>query len=254
VLSADGAFWANVAQASRKDARDAVVAAQAGQRAWWKMSAFNRGQVLYRWAEMAEARRAELVEHVTATTGVSVDEALDEVTRAIDAIVWYAGWSDKLAHVLGSANAVSGPFFNFSVPTATGVVVVVAPADGSLEGFVHCVGAALAGGNAVVALAAETRPTPAFVLAEMTATADFPAGVLNVLTGQLAELGPGLAQHHDVDGLDLTGAGAATAELATLAADSIKRVYRHHDDASPAGLQRLRTFIETSTVWHTIGQ
>ncbi len=254
VFTASGDFWANVAQGSRKDIRDAVTAARAGQAKWWSMSAFNRGQVLYRWAEMAEGRREELVDHVHAAEGGERSAAQAQVARAIDAIVWYAGWSDKIAHVFGGANAVSGPFFNFSLPTPTGVIGVVAPQDSSLEGFVHCVGAALATGNAVVAIASSARPTAAVVLAEMTATADFPAGVVNLVTGLLDELGPTLADHHDVDGLDLSGAGELTVALATAAAGSIKRVYRPSNEDETTSLRRLRCFVETSTVWHTIGQ
>jgi acyl-CoA reductase-like NAD-dependent aldehyde dehydrogenase len=254
VTSARGKFIANAAQASRKDLRDAVSGARAAQATWWAATAYNRGQVLYRWAEMAESRRGELVEHVGLAEGVRKKEAQLIVARAIDRIVWYAGWTDKVTQVLGGANAVAGPFFNFSLPVPSGVVGVLAPQDSSLEGFVEAVAAPLCVGNSVVAVASELRPTPAIVLAEMTATADFPGGVLNVLTGVTEELAPHLASHEDVDGLDLTGAALESDELARLAAGSIKRVYRArpNDDENP--LRRLRTFAETSTVWHTIGQ
>jgi acyl-CoA reductase-like NAD-dependent aldehyde dehydrogenase len=254
VTSARGDFLANVAQASRKDVRDAVVAARAAQAKWWGATAYNRGQVIYRLCEMAESRRAELCEHVILAEGSSPAKAAACVERAIDRMVWYAGWTDKIAQVLGGANPVAGPFFNFSLPVPSGVVAIVAPQSSSLEGFVDCVLAPIAAGNAVVAVASERRPTPAVLLGEMTATSDFPAGVLNILTGSTAELAPVLASHEDVDGLDLDGVEAGADELAMTAAGSIKRVLRPRDDADPTSLRRLRAFVETSTVWHTIGQ
>ncbi|NNN08422.1 MAG: aldehyde dehydrogenase family protein [Acidimicrobiaceae bacterium] len=254
VMTADGKFLANVAQASRKDLREAVVAARSAQVKWWNATAYNRGQVMYRWAEMAEGRRAELVEHVQLAEGVKKSEAQRSVARAIDRIVWYAGWTDKATQVLGGANPVAGPFFNFSLPIPSGVIGVIAPQESSLEGFVEAVAAPICVGNAVVALASERRPTPAVVLAEMTATADFPGGVLNVLTGCTSELAPHLATHEDVDGLDVSGGAELGDELALLAAGSIKRVYRPRVNDVGNSLRRLRTFVETSTVWHTIGQ
>jgi acyl-CoA reductase-like NAD-dependent aldehyde dehydrogenase len=254
VTSANGKFLANVAQASRKDLRDAVVAARGAHAKWWGATAYNRGQVMYRWAEMAESRRAELVEHVGLAEGLKKKDAQLSVDRAIDRIVWYAGWTDKVTQVLGGANPVAGPFFNFSLPVPSGVIGVVAPQESSLEGFVEAVAAPMCVGNSVVALASELRPTPAVVLAEMTATSDFPGGVLNVLTGFTGELVAHLATHEDVDGIDITGSGDLADELSRLAAGSIKRVYREraNDDENP--LRRLRTFVETFTVWHTIGQ
>ncbi len=252
VDSARGAFLANVAQGSRKDVRDAVVAARAAQPKWWSASAYNRGQVLYRLAEMAESRRDELVEHVQLAEGATKREARAIVERSTDRIVWYAGWSDKVAQVLGGANPVAGPFFNFSLPTPSGVVGVIAPQDSSLEGFVEAVLAPLCAGNAVVALASELRPTPAVLVGEMTVTADFPGGVLNVVTGRTGEIAAVLCAHEDVDGLDLAGVeGEFESELAALGAGSIKRVLR---SGEATALRRLRTFVETSTVWHTIGQ
>ena len=254
VTSANGKFLANVAQASRKDLRDAVAAARGAHAKWWGATAYNRGQVMYRWAEMAESRRAELVEHVGLAEGLRKKDAQLRVGRAIDRIVWYAGWTDKVTQVLGGANPVAGPFFNFSLPVPSGVIGVVAPQESSLEGFVEAVAAPMCVGNSVVALASELRPTPAVILAEMTATSDFPGGVLNVLTGFTGELVAHLATHEDVDGIDVTGSDDLADELSRLAAGSIKRVYREraHDDENP--LRRLRTFVETSTVWHTIGQ
>jgi acyl-CoA reductase-like NAD-dependent aldehyde dehydrogenase len=253
VRTATGDFVANVARASRKDLRDAVVAARAAQVAWWGTSAYNRGQVLYRWAEMAESRREELAAHVSRAEGLKKKDALACVARAVDRIVWYAGWTDKVAQVLGGTNPVAGPYFNFSVPGPSGVIGVIAPQESSLEGFVECVAAPLCVGNAVVALTSERRPTPALVLAEMSVTSDFPKGVLNVLSGASDELGGHVASHEDIDGIDLTGSGAAQ-ELARVAAGSIKRVFRERENDDENPLRRLRTFVETSTVWHTIGQ
>jgi acyl-CoA reductase-like NAD-dependent aldehyde dehydrogenase len=254
VVAANGKFLANVAQASRKDLREAVVAARAAQVKWWNATAYNRGQVLYRWAEMAESRSEELVEHVQLAEGLKKKDAQLSVARAIDRIVWYSGWTDKVTQVLGGANPVAGPFFNFSLPVPSGVIGVVAPQQSSLEGFVEAVAAPICVGNAVVALASELRPTPAIVLAEMTATSDFPGGVLNVLTGFTGELVAHLATHEDIDGVDLTGSGELSDELARLAAGSIKRVYRARANDDENSLRQLRTFVETSTVWHTIGQ
>ena len=240
VTAASGTFLANVAQASRKDVRDAVVAARAAQASWWSQSAYHRGQVIYRLAEMAESRRDELAEHVALSEGLRARASQLSVARAID-------------RVFGGANPVAGPYFNFSLPVPSGVVGVIADQDSSLEAFVDAVCAPIAAGNAVVVLASEQRPTPAVLLGEMTATSDVPSGVLNILTGRTGELAPTLCAHEDVDGVDLSGVNEAFAdELALLAAGSIKRVLR--PGRGDASLARLRAFLETSTVWHTIGQ
>ena len=254
VSTKSGDFLANVAQGSRKDLRDAVLAARGVQAKWWASSAYNRGQVIYRLAEMAESRRDELAVHVGAAEGLRAPEAFASVARAIDRIVWYAGWTDKITQVYGGANPVAGPFFNFSLPTPSGVVAVLASQESSLEGFVDAVLAPIAAGNTVVALASELRPTPAVLLGEMSATSDFPAGVLNIITGVTSELAPTLASHEEIDGIDLAGVGVDQAsELNVIAAGSIKRVFRpRQNDTDPT--RRLRAFIETSTVWHTIGQ
>jgi acyl-CoA reductase-like NAD-dependent aldehyde dehydrogenase len=254
VATAEGAFWANVAQGSRKDVRDAVVAARAAQAKWWSATAYNRGQVIYRLAEMAESRRTELGEHVAVAEGIDSAQAEAAVSRSIDRIVWYAGWTDKITQVLGGANPVAGPFFNFSLPTPSGVVGVLAPQDSSLEGFVDSVLAPICAGNTVVVVASERRPTPAILLGEMSATSDFPPGLLNIITGYTAELSPTLASHEDVDGIDLEGAGEDANDLASAAAGSIKRVLRPRTNEDASSLRRLRAFVETSTVWHTIGQ
>jgi acyl-CoA reductase-like NAD-dependent aldehyde dehydrogenase len=255
VTSAKGAFLANVAQGSRKDVREAVTAARGAQAKWWSATAYNRGQVIYRLAEMAESRRDELAEHVALAEGVNARTSQKTVSASIDRMVWYAGWTDKIAQVLGGTNPVAGPFFNFSIPVASGVVGVIGVQESSLEGFVDAVLAPICVGNAVVALASESRPTPAVLLGEMTSSSDFPAGVLNIVTGLTSELAPVLCAHEDVDGVDLSGVATEVAdELAAVGANSIKRVYRPHDRESDASLRRLRAFVETSTVWHTIGQ
>jgi acyl-CoA reductase-like NAD-dependent aldehyde dehydrogenase len=255
VASAKGAFLANVAQGSRKDVRDAVTAARSAQAKWWNATAYNRGQVIYRLAEMAESRRDELAEHVALSEGVNAKTSQKTVSASVDRMVWYAGWTDKIAQVMGATNPVAGPFFNFSVPVPSGVVGVIGVQESSLLGFVDAVLAPICIGNTVVALASETRPTPAVLLGEMTASSDFPGGVLNIVSGLTAELAPVLAAHEDVDGIDLSGAAPERAdELAALGAGSIKRVYRPHDNDHDPSLRRLRAFVETSTVWHTIGQ
>jgi acyl-CoA reductase-like NAD-dependent aldehyde dehydrogenase len=203
---------------------------------------------------MAESRRTELGEHVAVAEGIDSAQAEAAVSRSIDRIVWYAGWTDKITQVLGGANPVAGPFFNFSLPTPSGVVGVLAPQDSSLEGFVDSVLAPICAGNTVVVVASERRPTPAILLGEMSATSDFPSGLLNIITGYTSELSPTLASHEDVDGIDLEGAGEDANDLASAAAGSIKRVLRPRTNEDASSLRRLRAFVETSTVWHTIGQ
>ena len=255
VTGAAGEFLANVAQGSRKDLRDAVVAARGAQAKWWGATAYNRGQVIYRLAEMAESRRDEVAEHVRLSEGVSVDDAQAIVSRSIDRIVWYAGWTDKIAQVFGGTNPVAGPYFNFSVPVPSGVIAVIADQSSSLEAFVDAVLAPICVGNTVVAIASECRPTPAALLGEMTASSDFPGGVLNIVTGLTNELAPTVAAHEDVDGIDLGGLSLDLAnDLAAVGAGSIKRVLRPDGRDTPSSLRRLRAFVETSTVWHTIGQ
>jgi len=232
----------NVARASRKDARDAVVAARAAQPKWAGATAYNRGQVLYRIAEMLESRAAEFAGLCTGA---------DEVGRAIDRWVWYAGFADKLSQVLGGTNPVAGPYFNFTIPEPTGVVAVVAPDEPPLAGLVSRIAPALAGGNAVVALASETHPLAAIELAEAIATSDLPGGVLNILTGQRSEVAPWLASHMDVNAIDVTGADGIGAELEAAAADNVKRVVRGAVDGQ--SLAEISAFLELKTVWHPIG-
>jgi acyl-CoA reductase-like NAD-dependent aldehyde dehydrogenase len=233
----------NVARASRKDVRDAVRAARAALPKWAGMTAYNRGQVLYRLAEMIESRRAEFAE---------LSSGGEEVDRAVDRIVWYAGWTDKLAQVLGSSNPVAGPYFNFTVPEPTGVVGVVAPVEPPLLGLVSRLLPPLTGGNAVVALASESHPLAAIELAEALATSDVPGGAVNLLTGHRDELAPWLASHMDVNAIDVTGADGTAAELERAAADNVKRVVRGQPDSqSPWD---IASFLELKTVWHPVGQ
>jgi acyl-CoA reductase-like NAD-dependent aldehyde dehydrogenase len=232
----------NVARASRKDVRDAVQAARAAQPKWASATAYNRGQVLYRIAEMMEARVPEFAE---------LCSGKDEVHRAIDRWVWYAGWSDKLAQVIGSSNPVAGPYFNFTIPEPTGVVAVIAPDDPPLLGLVSRIAPVLTGGNAVVALASETQPLAAIELAEAIATSDVPGGVVNLLTGRRAELAPWLAAHMDVNAIDLTGADGLRKDLEAAAAENVKRVVRGEPDGQ--SLYDISAFLELKTVWHPIG-
>jgi acyl-CoA reductase-like NAD-dependent aldehyde dehydrogenase len=232
---------ANVARASRKDARDAVRAARAAFPKWAGLTAYNRGQVLYRVAEMMEGRRAQFVE--------LADDAA-EVDDAIDTWVWYAGWADKLAQVLGSSNPVAGPYFNFTVPEPTGVVAVLAPEEPPLAGLVRRLAPPLVGGNAVVLVASERRPLAAVTLAEVLATSDLPGGAVNVLTGRKAELATVLASHMDVNALDLAGGEGDVAELERLAAENVKRVVQNGDGQSP---WHAAAYLELKTVWHPIG-
>jgi acyl-CoA reductase-like NAD-dependent aldehyde dehydrogenase len=253
-----GGFLANAARASRKDARDAVVAARAAFGTWSRATAYNRGQVLYRVAEVMEGRHAQFCDEVAAGEGLSAGRARAAVDAAVDRWVWYAGWTDKLASVLGSANPVAGPFFDFSLPEPTGVVAVLAPQRSSLLGLVSVLAPVLAGGNTAVVVTSRERPLPAVTLAEVLATSDVPGGVVNLLTGDAAEIGPWLAEHDDVDAVDLTGAPPQQAmELERLAAGSIKRVLRppveEPDWTADPGLARMTPFLETKTVWHPKG-
>jgi acyl-CoA reductase-like NAD-dependent aldehyde dehydrogenase len=256
VTDGKGHFLANAAWASRKDARDAVVAARGAFPKWAAMTAYNRGQVLYRVAEVMEGRHVQFCEEVAAGEGLSASKARAAVDAAIDRWVWYAGWTDKLAAVLGGANPVAGPYFDFSMPEPTGVVAVLAPQQSSLLGLVSVLAPVLAGGNTAVVVTSKERPLPAVTLAEVLATSDVPGGVVNLLTGDAAELGTWLAEHADVDGIDLTGAPTDRAmEFERAAAGTVKRVIRPQepDWTADPGLGRMTPFLETKTVWHPIG-
>jgi acyl-CoA reductase-like NAD-dependent aldehyde dehydrogenase len=232
----------NVARGSRKDVRDAVRAARGAFPKWAGMTAYNRGQVLYRVAEMIEARRAEFADLCSGPK---------EVERSIDRFVWYAGFADKLGQVIGSSNPVAGPYFNFTVPEPQGVVGILAPEEPALAGLVSRIAPALVGGNAVVAIASESHPLAAIELAEALATADVPGGVVNIVTGLRDELAPVVAAHMDVNALDVTGADGEVAELERLAADNVKRVVRGAADDQSAW--EISRFLELKTVWHPIG-
>ncbi len=232
---------ANVARGSRKDLRDAVRAARGAFPTWARLTAYNRGQILYRVAEMMEGRRAQFAE-------LAGDDA--EVDEAIDTWVWYAGWADKLAQVIGSSNPVAGPYFNFTIPEPTGVVGIVAPEEPPLAGLVRRLAPALVGGNATVVLASERRPLAAVTLAEVLATSDVPGGAINIITGQKAELAPVLASHMDVNAVDLAGIDGDPTELEQLAAENVKRVVRNGDGQSP---WHAAAYLELKTVWHPIG-
>lgn len=255
VRAASGDFLANVAQGSRKDARDAAVSARTAQPGWGGATAYNRGQVLYRIAELLEGRRAQFVDEIVRSEGASSDAAATQVDAAIDAWVWYAGWADKYVQVAGNANAVSGPFFNISVPEPTGIVAIVSPQSGdSLLGFVSVVAPALVAGNTVIVIANERSPLAAITLSEVLATSDVPGGVVNVLTGSPAEIAPWLASHADVNAIDLAGAGSLEwVDLQIAAAETLKRVLPPEPGVPALSLERITFFTETKTVWHTKG-
>jgi acyl-CoA reductase-like NAD-dependent aldehyde dehydrogenase len=233
---------ANVARGSRKDVRDAVRAARSAFPKWAGLTPYNRGQVVYRIAEMLEARRAEFV-------GLST--GADEVDRSIDRLVWYAGWADKLAQILGSSNPVAGPYFNFTLPEPTGVVGIVAPEEPPLAGLVSRIAPVIVGGNTAVVLASEASPLAAVELAEVLATSDVPGGVVNLITGYREELASILAGHMDVNAIDLAGGNGQVEELERLAADNVKRVVRGAPDAQSPW--EIASFLELKTVWHPIG-
>lgn len=257
VNDAKGRLLANASQASRKDARDAVVAARAAFAGWSGRTAYNRAQVVYRIAEVLEGRRDQFEAEIRASEGVTPARARAAVDAAIDRLVWYAGWADKITQVVGNANPVAGPYFNLSTPEPTGVVAVVAPA-GPLLGLVSVVAPLIVTGNTVVVIASEEHPLTAITLGEVMATSDLPGGVVNVLTGSRAEIAPWLASHMDVNGIDLTGVDDAelAVELEVSAADNLKRVRRAAPDTdwtAEPGLDRMTRFLETKTVWHPIG-
>lgn len=261
-----GRFLANAAKGSRKDGRDAVVAARKAQPGWAGATAYNRGQVLYRVAEIMESRKSQFVEEVRAAEGLTPVRAGAVVDAAIDRWVWYAGWTDKYAQVLGSINPVAGPYFNISGPEATGVVAALAPQRSSLLGLVSVVAPIVVSGNSAVVLTSRDRPIPAITLAEALATSDVPGGVINLITGDPAEAAPWLASHRDVNALDLTGVAGTDldwAQLEAAAAGNLKRVRRPALDGLTAieedwlptpDLSRLESFLETKTVWHPKGR
>jgi acyl-CoA reductase-like NAD-dependent aldehyde dehydrogenase len=255
-----GRFVANAAAASRKDARDAVVAARKAFPGWSGRTAYNRGQVLYRVAEVMEDRRPQFVDAVRQSEGGTAAAVGRTVDAAIDRLVWYAGWADKVTQVVGNANPVAGPFFNLSTPEPTGVVAVVAPAGSSLLGLVSVVAPVVVTGNTAVVAASPDRPLPAITFAEVLATSDVPGGVVNLLTGPLASTVPTLASHMDVNAIDLTGLAGDVEQATALevaAAENLKRVRRapaaEPDWSEDPGTGPMTAFLETKTVWHPIG-
>ncbi|MEU6731988.1 aldehyde dehydrogenase family protein [Streptomyces physcomitrii] len=258
VTDSEDQWLANAPRASRKDARDAVVAARKAFGGWAGKTAYNRGQILYRVAEMLEGRREQFTEEVAAAEGLSRAAAAEVVDAAVDRWVWYAGWTDKVAQIVGGGNPVAGPFFNLSSPEPTGVVTVLAPQESSLLGLVSVLAPVIATGNTAVLVASEEAPLPALSLAEVLATSDLPGGVVNILSGRTEELAGPLAAHQDVNALDLTGAEdpQLAKALEVAAADNLKRVLRPGTDGdwhADPGTHRLTAFLETKTVWHPTG-
>jgi len=249
VTNKNGDFIANPALASRKDLRDAVTAARAAQSGWAKATAYNRGQILYRIAEMLEGRAEQFESEVALTSQVTSLKAKSQVSDAIDRWVWYAGWSDKLQAVSGATNPVSGPFFNFSISEPQGVVAIASPA--SFLDFIDAVAAAVVSGNTTVVLVPGSLAVPAMSFAEVLATSDLPAGVINILTGSLDELAPWAASHMDIDGFDITGiTKKKQGALKEAGAENLKRIHAFSTGQSPS---RILAFMESKTVWHTVG-
>jgi acyl-CoA reductase-like NAD-dependent aldehyde dehydrogenase len=260
VTDSKGKFVANAALASRKDARDAVIAARKAFGGWSGRTAYNRAQIVYRIAEVMEDRRPQFVQAVVQSEGLSASKAEKVVDEAIDRLVWYAGWADKITQVVGNANPVAGPFFNLSTPEPTGVVAVLAPQESSLLGLVSVVAPVVVTGNTVVVVSSYGRPLPAVTFSEVLATSDVPGGVVNILTGSAATIAPWLAAHMDVNAIDLTGIAGETSlatDLEVAAADNLKRVRRapaaEPDWSADPGLEPMTAFLEIKTVWHPIG-
>lgn len=253
VSTPKGAFVANAAWGSRKDVRDAVVAARAAVSGWSGTTAYNRGQVLYRIAEVLEGRRDQFIEEIVQVEGVTTKSAEAQVDKAIDLWIWYAGWADKYTQVAGQGNPVSGPYFNLSVPEPTGVVGAIAPQHaGSLLGLVATIAPILVSGNTVVVVPRHSAPLAAISFAEVMATSDVPGGVVNIVTGDPAELAPWMASHADINAMDLAGAGDLNwAELQIAAAETLMRTVEPVEGIPAASLERITAFTEVKTVWHT---
>ena len=250
VKNAKGVFIANPCLASRKDLKDAVVAARAAQHGWNKATAYNKGQILYRLAEMLEGRRAQFVDEIVTVTGVSKAKAEKEVTDSVDRLVWYAGWSDKISSLAGALNPVAGPYYNFTIPESMGVIPAIAPETPSLLGLIDSIAPIIVGGNTLVVLASTTAPLSAMSFAEVIATSDVPAGVINILTGKKDEITPWMASHMDIDGLDISGLGAKKhTDVKTAGTENLKRIYSFKS-ADPG---RILAFMENKTVWHPLG-
>ena len=251
IKGANKKFIANPSLASRKDLRDAVVAAKSAHPGWANATAFNRGQILYRIAEIMEGRSEQFVDEICALEGVTNKVAKSQVEAAIDTWVWYSGWCDKLSSVTGSLNQVSGPFYNFTTPEPLGVVAIFAENKPSLLGVVRTLAPVLAGGNSAVLIASENYPLPAITLSEALATSDVPGGVVNILTGKNAELAPWVGSHMEIDGVDVAGLSKKQEEeLKLVGADNLKRIFRFNPENHP---ERILSFMEQKTVWHPIG-
>lgn len=251
VKNSKGIFIANPCLASRKDLKDAVVAARAAVSGWSQATAYNRGQILYRIAEMLEGRSEQFASEISQLMGVTPKKAHEEVEASIDLLVWYAGWTDKISALDGATNPVAGPYYNFTIPEALGVVGFIAPKKSALIGFVAGIAPIIASGNTVIALASESAPLPAMSFAEVIATSDVPAGVINILTGKASELAPWFASHMDIDGLDITGLDAKlVGEIKVAGAQNLKRIHSFKENATPG---RILAFMESKTVWHPIG-
>ena len=251
IKGANKKFIANPALASRKDLRDAVVAAKAAHSGWANATAFNRGQILYRVAEIMQGRSDQFIDEICALEGVTTKVAKIQVEEAIDAWVWYSGWCDKLSSVSGSLNQVSGPFYNFTTPEALGVVAIFAENKPSLLGVVRTLAPVIASGNSAVLIASESYPLPAITLSEVLATSDLPAGVVNILTGKITELAPWVGSHMEIDGVDVAGLSKKQEEeLKLVGADNLKRIFRFSPTNHP---ERILSFMEQKTVWHPIG-
>jgi acyl-CoA reductase-like NAD-dependent aldehyde dehydrogenase len=251
IKGANKKFIANPALASRKDLRDAVVVAKAAQSGWANATAFNRGQILYRVAEIMQGRSDQFIDEICALEGVTTKVAKTQVEEAIDTWVWYSGWCDKLSSVTGSLNQVSGPFYNFTTPEALGVVAIFAENKPSLLGVVRTLAPVIASGNSAVLIASESYPLPAITLSEVLATSDVPGGVVNILTGKIAELAPWVGSHMEIDGVDVAGLSKKQEEeLKLVGADNLKRIFRFSPTNHP---ERILSFMEQKTVWHPIG-
>jgi len=251
IKGANKKFLANPALASRKDLRDAVVAAKSAQSGWANATAFNRGQILYRIAEIMQGRSEQFVEEICALEGITTKAAKLQVVEAIDTWVWYSGWCDKLSSVSGSQNQVSGPFYNFTTPEALGVIALFAEGKPSLLGAVRTLAPALAGGNSAILIASESFPLPAITLGEVIATSDVPSGVVNILTGKASELLPWIGSHMEIDGVDVAGLNKKQEdEIKLVGADNLKRISRFAPGNHP---ERILSFMEHKTIWHPIG-
>lgn len=248
----DGQFIANACLASRKDLKDAVVAARSAQNSWASATAYNRGQILYRIAEMMEGRQDQFAKEISEADGISLEDARKEVLTAIDRWVWYAGWSDKLSVLAGSTNPVSGPFYNFTIPEAMGVVGSIAPEGNSLLGLVNAIAPIIVSGNTCIVLASSRAPLSAITFAEVLATSDLPHGVCNILTGKKEELASWFASHMDINGLDISGIEEPSliSDIKTAGAQNLKRIHSFSQGQNP---QRILAFMEAKTIWHPIG-